>query len=539
MLKNYFKIAWRNLVREKGYSFINISGLALGIAGATFILLWALHEKSYDRFFSNSDRIYQLWSQLPVDDKIFSFEYSPEVLASSLQKNIPEIETATSYVPIPAVSYAYRDKKLNLATAIVDSSFFKVFDFDFAQGDPTSFFQNPTTAILTESAAIMIFGTTDIIGKTIELTDRQLLNVSAILKDLPSNTEFNFKILLPWNLGKRLGHVSDQWDSFEAETFILTREHAHTAIWTQKISSFMHPYKTDVAIDLYPLPLAKRHLQANFENGKRSGGKIVLVNSFILVAILLLSIACINFMNLSTAKSEKRAIEVGIRKVTGASRISLISQFLSEAIILTSCSGTLALLLIFLLHPFFNDLTGQQIYLPLKEYWFWLSYVTFVLFTGLLAGSYPAFLLSSFRPVQTLKGSFLSLKSGLSIRKILCIIQFTGAIILIIGTSVIYQQIDHAQNRKSGYDRSRLIYTSLSAIQQRNYPAIKQKLLTDGIASSISKTFAPVTDPNAIGNGYTWEGFSGTGTSSTLFVTFATEADLLKPPEYSYWMAAI
>lgn len=527
MLKNYFKIAWRNLIRAKGYTLINIGGLGIGMAGALLIFTWVYHEKSYDRFFEKSNRIYQLWSQLPVEGTVFSFDLTPEVLAPTLQESFPEIAVATSYMPMGPMAFRFGDKKLNQAIAFIDSSFFSVFDFEFNEGLFSSLFHDPMSVILTESAAKSIFGSTDVIGKTVTLDSEYDLNVVAILKDLPSNTEFQFDVLLPRDLGKIMSRTSDDWDSFEAETYFIPKLHVNEQGLIKKINHFMHPYLDDVDLDLYSLPLSERHLEANFENGKRSGGRIIIVNSFLLVAFLLLVIACINFMNLSTARSEKRAKEVGIRKVTGASRAALIGQFLSEAMLLALISGALALLIIVTLLPYFSQLTGQQIAVPYHKADFWVFYIGFILFTGLLAGGYPAFFLSSLQPVRVLKGVFIAVKSGLSLRKVLVVSQFTIAITLIITTLVIYAQIDHGRNRDAGYDKNRLLYLRLSDLQQRNYPSISHQLLSAGIASSVSKTFAPITDPDAMGNGYIWDGYSGTGTSSMLFISYATESGLL------------
>ncbi|WP_028297680.1 ABC transporter permease [Olivibacter sitiensis] len=529
MIKNHFKIAWRSLMRSKGYTAINSLGLSMGMAGAILIFLWAFHEKSYDRFFEKADHTYQFWSQAPVDGKVFSFEYTPEILAPSLQKTFPEIEAVTSYLPQGPRTFRIGDKKLNQVTAFIDSSFFTVFDFEFAEGNTSSFFRDPMSAILTESAAKLFFDSADgAIGKTIQLDSRHSINVSAILKDLPANTEFQFKVLLPYDLAKALHENDEDWDSFEAQTFMVCRKNSDATALLQKLASFMHPHLEDVDIDLYALPLAKRHLQSNFENGQLTGGKIILVNSAILIAWLILAIACINFMNLSTAKSEKRAKEVGIRKVTGANRSSLIAQFLCEAILMAMISGIIALLLVTVLLPYFNQLTGQQIVIPFDQPVFWLLFLGFIVFTGMLAGSYPAFFLSSFQPVRVLKSVIISTKSGLSLRKILVVSQFTIAIALITSTFVIYTQIDHAQKRHAGYDKVRLVYLRLSDVQERNYASIRHQLLSSGVASSASQTFSPITDPDAMGNGYTWDGYSASGTSSIMFLSFATTSGLLE-----------
>jgi len=528
MFINYIKTACRSLLRSKGYGIINITGLAIGMAGALLILLWVKHELSYEKFFKEPGQISQIWLHAPADGKIASFNYTPEPLAAALKKAFPEITQATRYMPNGQMLFTKDEKHFNQIAAFVDSSFFKVFDFPLAAGSTGTFFTNPNSVILTEKVATSLFGSRDPLNQVIQLDKDHLVRITAVLKDLPANTDFHFDVLLPWNFARHTGTANDTWESFEAHTFVKTAKNADLQKLDKKIKHFLYSYKKDAAIDISMMPLTQRHLQSDFENGKAAGGRILLVQLFSTIAFFILLIACINFMNLSTAQSEKRAKEVGIRKLTGAKREMLIAQFMMESAIFAFISGCIALLLVASALPYFNNFTGQHAELPYTSFTFWMSFAGFIALTGILAGSYPAFFLSSFKPASVLKGTFNITGPALSPRKVLIVIQFSFAIALIISTLVVRRQISFAQDRSAGYNKEQLIYHALNGAISSNYELIRQELISSGAAVETSRNMSPVTAMASMGNGFTWQDRNGSGTSSIMFYEFSSDAGLLK-----------
>ncbi len=512
MLKNFFKVALRNLWRSKGFSAINIIGLAIGMASAIIILLWIQNEVSYDQFHEKKDRIYEAWNRAKFDDKLMCWSTTPKILARTLEKDLPEVEQAVRVQWPSNFLFSIGDKRLTVQGREVDSNFLQVFSFPLIKGNPKTVLNDVHSIVLTEKLSKKLFGNEDAIGKIIKINNEDNFKVSGILKDIPNNTRFDFEYLLPWSYLRERGEDDNYWGNNSTKTYVLLKPNASFASAASKVKVFKQHYDDGAKKDnwqMFLYPISRWHLYSDFANGVENGNgnaRITFVKLFGIVAAFILLIACINFMNLSTARSEKRAKEVGIRKVVGAQKASLISQFIGESILLSFIAGIIAIILVQLSMPGFNELTGKKLFIPYGDSYFWLAAIAFIVFTGFLAGSYPAFFLSSFQPVKVLKGAFKKAHALITPRKVLVVLQFTFAIVLIICTIIVKQQIDYAKNRETGYDKHNLVYHFLTGDIGKNYLLIKNELLSSGAATSVTKTSAPLTESWSDGWGQEWEG---------------------------------
>ena len=508
MLTNFFKVAWRNLLRNKGFSFINIAGLAIGMAAAILITLWIQHEMSYDQFHVKKDRIYEAWNKAHFSGKLQCWNTTPKILARTLEKDVPEVERAVRVYWPRNILFSLGEKRLTAAGNQVDTGFLQMFSFPMLKGNPQTALNDGYSIVLTEKLAKNLFGDEDPMGKILKLDNKDNFTVTGILKDLPNNSRFGFEFLTNWELVKRQGEDDSSWGNNSTRTYVLLKENASMASANDKIKGIKVRYSKDEDPnwEMFIYPSSRWRLYSSFTNGKEDGGLIDFVKLFGVIALFILLIACINFMNLSTARSEKRAKEVGIRKVVGAQKGSLIGQFIGESIMIACIAGILALGLVQLSLPAFGKLTDKELHLDFTNIYFWLSAIGFVVFTGIVAGSYPAFFLSSFKPVKVLKGTFKAAHALVTPRKMLVVLQFTFAIILIICTSIVKQQIDHAQNRETGYDRNNLVYHFLTDELRKSYPLVKNELLSSGVATSVSRTSSPLTQGWSDTWGFEWVG---------------------------------
>ncbi|HTD92493.1 MAG TPA: ABC transporter permease [Chitinophagaceae bacterium] len=507
MIKNYFKVAFRNLLRKKGFSIINISGLAIGMASAILIFLWIQSEASYDQFHKNKDRIYEAWNRASFSGELNCWNTTPKVLARTLERDLPEVERAVRVNWGSNFLFSVGDKRITRVGNMVDSGFLQMFTFPLLEGDPKTALNDMHSIVLTEKLAKSLFGSEPAMGKMIKLDNKNNFTVTGILKDIPHNTRFDFEYLLPWSYLRYRGDDDENWGNNSTRTYVMLKPSATLASVAPKIKVIKQKYsKEDTKWEMFIYPLERWRLYSRFSNGKEDGGRITFVKLFGTIAGFILLIACINFMNLSTARSEKRAKEVGIRKVVGAGKGSLIAQFIGESIIIAFIAGIVALLIVQLSLPGYNHLTDKKLSIDYGSVWFWLTGLGFVVFTGVLAGSYPAFFLSSFQPVQVLKGTHKKVAALITPRKVLVILQFTFAIILIICTIIVKQQIDYAQDRDSGYDKNNLVYHFFTGDIEKNSSLIRNELLNSGAAVSVTKVSAPLTESWSDGWGQEWEG---------------------------------
>lgn len=510
MFKNFFKVAYRNLLRNKGFSIINITGLAIGMAAAILILLWIQNECSYDEFHENKDRIYEVWNRVPFEGKIRCWNSVPAPLAGVLEKDLPEIERAVRVETDNEALLSVGDKKIIKSGNIVDTGFLQIFSFPMLKGDPATALNDMHSVVLTEKTAKSLFGNEDAMGKIVKIDNKENFIVTGILKDLPNNTRFYCEYLLPWSFIK-YGEGQDLgWGDNSTTTYVMLKPNAKYASVNSKVREIRYKYANDakkMKWEQFIYPLSRWRLYSSFTNGvEDNGGRITFVKLFGIIAGFILLIACINFMNLSTARSEKRAKEVGIRKVVGARKSSLIGQFIGESVFLALLAGMVAVIIVQLSLPAYNRLTEKELFINFSNIYTGIVFIGFVLFTGLLAGSYPAFFLSSFRPVKVLKGTFKKANALVTPRKVLVVLQFTFAIILIICTIIVKQQIDYARDRQTGYNKDNLVYHFMTGDIPKNYALIKNELLTSGIAKSVTKSNSPLTQRWSDGWGQEWEG---------------------------------
>jgi ABC-type antimicrobial peptide transport system permease subunit len=498
MFKNYFKTAWRNLVKNKVYSALNILGLATGMAVALIIGLWVYYQYSYDRFLPGYENVYQVYYRTTGNDSIYTQNSVAYPLADVLKKDIPGIKYVAQTDWISSHGLVAGEKKLYENGAMAGSDFLKIFQYDLIKGSAENVLKDPYSIVLTESIAKALFGNEDPINKVVRIDNTNNLKVSGILKDIPKNSTFQFKYLVPFDYFMSNGGYGKQWGNNSYQTFVALQPNVSYAEIDPKIKYLLKKYDAaDYAVskgEVFMYPLASKHLYSDFKNGIPAGGLIDYVKMFSIIGLLVLLIACINFMNLSTARSEKRAREVGVRKAVGSQRANLIFQFLIESLVITFAAFILSLLLLQLMLPAFNSLTQANISIPYNNIFFWCLMTGYVLITGLLAGCRPAFYLSSFNAVKVLKGAIITGGKASWPRKILVTLQFTSSVALIISTIVIYQQIQYARNRPVGYDANRLMMTDVSPDLQKNYEVLKNDMLQSGLVTGVTKASCPVTE---------------------------------------------
>ncbi|HEX3386438.1 MAG TPA: ABC transporter permease, partial [Mucilaginibacter sp.] len=506
MIKNYLLVAWRNLVRHKTFSIINMMGLAVGMASSALILLWIQNEISYDRFHEKTDRLYEVFKHNSVNGKSQSSPITPMVLAKTLKREYPSIEesirtTGASFL------FTVKDLHLNVNGTFTDPAFLSMFSFPLTDGNPITALTGINSIVITQKLSRKLFGSENAMGKTIKIDSNAYFTVTGILKDLPNNTQFDFEYLMPWDYLVKIASDDGNWADNSVQTWALLKNGFTQSTAEKQITNIVATHSSVRDETLFLHPLAKLRLYTKFaDNGKPEGGRIEMVRVFSIIAAFILLIACINFMNLSTARSEKRAREVGIRKVAGARKRALILQFLGESVLMAFLAGFLGLLILQASLPGFDLLIQKQLSLPYQEPAFWLAGLAFILFTGALAGSYPAFYLSAFRPVSVLKGFFKASHSPITPRKLLVVTQFTFAVVLIICTIVIRKQVRYAQDKDTGYGKANLVYVFITGELDKNYPAIKNELLNTGTAIAVSKTSSPISQAFLDSYEYDWQG---------------------------------
>jgi putative ABC transport system permease protein len=485
LLWNYFKVALRKIRRYKGYSFINISGLAIGMACCFFVFLWVQDELSFDRFHSNAKEIYRVLYH-PQDTDIYS-SYGSGPLGPALKADYPEIINFTRTFGEANGPLKYRDQVFTGKVRGVDNSFFEMFTFAFIKGDSKNCMSEPRSIVLTEKMAAILFHEEDPLGKTVGFEwwgTWHNLKVTGVIEDVPSNCHIQFDYLLPFEFVTWSGMSVEDWDVAAYQTYVLLPKNADARAVQEKIAGTVKRHFPESPYTLYLEPLTRIHLY-NFTGG----GPITYVYIFSIIGVLILCIACINFMNLSTARSMERAREVGMRKVVGSTRAQLVKQFLGESVLLSFISFILALLLVQLLLPSVNNIVGKPLTLlhsgsPL------LIFLGMAILTGILSGSYPAVFLSSFRPVSVLKGSVRSGSQNIRLRKLLVIGQFIVSIALIIGTMIIYQQLVYMRNTDMGINKSHVINMELRGSLRNQYGTIKSELLRNPDIMAVCATNA-------------------------------------------------
>jgi len=500
MLITFFKTAWRNIVRGKVYSILNLLGLATGMAVALLIGLWVHYQLSYDRFFPGYERTCQVRFNYSDNGVIRDQAEVCLPLGDAMKKDIPEVEHVAQAFDIGQQVMVVKDKRIYGDVQFVGEEFLQVFPFPLLGGDAgTALKGSSPSVVITESTASSLFGKEPALNKMVRFGS-DFFKVTAVVRDLPRNSSFHFDYLLPFSDFARdpgIKQALTNWNDAYYKMYMSLRPGADAARAEAKARQLVRQYAPQSYATFQReakfFPLKDWQLYSDFKDGQPQGGLIDYVRMFSIVGVLVLLIACINFMNLSTARSERRAREVGVRKVMGSLRWQLILQFLVESLLMTAMAFLLSIVLVQAVLPAFNALTGDAVTVPFGNGLFWLIMLSVVLLTGLLAGSRPAFFLSSFQPVKVLKSTMRIGRAASLPRKILVVLQFTCSIALIISTIIVYQQIQYAKNRPRGYDPNRLI---VSRAHSDAFAAFKQEALASGVVSNVTRSANPQTDPN-------------------------------------------
>ncbi|MBL7782514.1 MAG: ABC transporter permease [Saprospiraceae bacterium] len=477
MLSNYLKIAFRNLLRNPLYTFLNIAGLAVGLAAGTLVMLWVADEFSYNRFIPNLSGIHLILQNQTQGGETYTFQSTPAPLAPALRTEMPEIERAarTSW---PGQFLLNRGDKSTYERGVyAEPDFFRIFSLPVLKGDPVAALEDAGSIVITERTAKKFFGNEDPIGQVLRHNNERDLKVGAVVADLPSNSSIRYDVLLPF----RLFELQNQewmanWGDNAVPTWVSLQTGTDLGRLNQKLENYIQGKMPEASAHIFAYPLSKWRLYGQFENGKQSGGRIDVVMMLGIIGLFVLLIACINFMNLATARSERRAREVGVRKVVGAPRSLIIRQFLSEALLLTFIALILSLLMTQLTLPVFNRFFDKTLSLSGSNWQVWASLLSLGVGTGIVAGSYPSFYLSKFQPVRVLKGMIGGGKGNGRLRKGLVTFQFVISIFLIIATIAIYKQIDHAQNRPLGYEVENLIEIPARGTMRDHFGVLKNEL---------------------------------------------------------------
>ncbi len=498
MLINYLKIAFRNLSRNSVYSFINIGGLAIGIACSLLILLWVWEEITYDRFHKNNEQLGRLYINNFFSDNIGTSEAVPLGPYEFLKTYDPRIKnTCVAYWQNNSL-LTVGDKKVYQIGRMVSPEFLEMFRFPLLEGAAENVLDAPRSIVITESLAKTLFGDIDPINQLVKLENDTELKVTGVLKDLPTNSTFKFQYLASWAIyGEQdwAKREKDNWDNESYPIYIELQAGASFHDINNAIKNLPATKNKDDSFkrELFVLPMEDWHLRSEFENGVQSGGMIEFVRYFSLIAASVLLIACINFMNLATARSERRAREVGIRKTVGSLRRELIGQFIGESIFITALAFILAIVLVETTLPSYNLLVDKKLFINYSSPFVWFAAIAIIAITGFLAGSYPAFYLSSFNPVSVLKGKVQVSRGAATPRQLLVVLQFFFSVILIFGTIVIYKQIDHVKQRIVGYDKENLINIQGNDELNKNFEAVKRELSSSGVIASMTSSSSPVT----------------------------------------------
>ncbi|MGZ2370742.1 ABC transporter permease [Ancylomarina sp. YFZ004] len=526
MLKIFLNTVFRKLYLQKGYSLINILGLATGITCSLLILLWVQYELSFDSFHENKSHIYSVYEKNTyADGEIFTVYSTPAPLAEKLKEDISEIDKATR------ISSTWG--KLILTTGgstfvedsglCVDSDFFKMFSFPILLGDPNLVMPDERSIVITEKMSKKYFGENNPLGKIIKINSNIDYHVSAVLKDSPKNSSFYFDYLLPFNFIKEnWGFNINNWDSHAFRTLIQVKKKTFIPSLETVIKPYVKQNLEHSYADLALQPFTDNHLHSI--SGKKLS-PIFYVRAFALVAFIILLIACFNYMNLSTARSERRAREVAVRKVVGAHKRGLFALFMAESIFISLLAFGFAIVLVELLLPFFKELTQRDLSLTFSDPTLLLSFAAIVLFTGFISGSYPALYLSSFKPIRILKGKLY--RDSHLFRKLMVIIQFTISIGLIICTSIIYRQLDYLQDKDIGYQKDNIIYIEMMDDFHEHYAHLKENLIKiPGVLKVTAANQMPINFSNATSD-VTWNGKSK-DTDNTLFQLSFVDYDFIE-----------
>jgi putative ABC transport system permease protein len=514
MIRNYFKIAFRNISKQKGYSFINISGLATGMAVAILVGLWIYDELSFNKYHQKYDRIAKLMQSATVNGDFGVGEHMPLAMA-----NVLKMDFADDFDHVVLSSWtrehilANGDRKMTKTGNFLSTEAPDMLSLKMLQGTRNGLL-DPSSILLSESVAEALFGRADPMGKIVKIDNKMDVKVTGVYEDLPYNTEFReMAFIAPWDLYVSFEPWIRENGGWNNNSFQILAQIAPKSDFERVSSKIKYlrvknlPETAYMKPEIFLHPMSRWHLYTGWDKSGNVEGRIQYVWLFGIIGLFVLLLACINFMNLSTARSQKRAKEVGIRKAIGSVRSQLISQFFSESLLVVAFAFVLSLLLTLLLLPLFNEIADKKLVLPWNDPFFWLVSLVFSLLTGLIAGSYPALYLSSFQPVKVLKGTFQIGRFASIPRKVLVVLQFTVSISLIIGMIIVFRQIQHAKDRPIGYDRNGLITIAMNTPELvGRYDVLRRELMETGAVVEMATSSSPTTKLSSRQIGFEWEG---------------------------------
>ncbi len=510
MFNNFFKTAFRSLWKNKGYSFLNIFGLAIGMACAGLIFLWVEDELNYDQFNVKKDNLYFVRENQKYDSYTATFGSTPGVMAPAMQAEIPGIANTCRLNDYDATLFSIGDKNMYAGGVYTDPSLFSMFTLPFVEGNARQPFSQRYSIVITQQTAKKFFGKeAGVVGKTVRVDNKQDYVVTGVIKDIPQNSSLQFEWAAPFDIMYEQSPWQHEWGNNSVTTYVELMPGADVAAVNKKLYNFIQQREPDAIARPFLWSMSQWHLYGEFDNGVATGGgQITYVRLFAIIAWIILLIACINFMNLATARSEQRAKEVGVRKVLGAGKRALISQFIGEALLMSLVAALIAVAIIIMVLPAFNLLVQKQLLVGFSQPLHIIALVMITLVCGLVAGSYPSLYLSSFNPVFVLKGLKLIDGSAAFIRKGLVVMQFSISIVLIISTVLVYQQIQHVKSRDIGFDKSNLLEVEAQGEREKYYEVMKQVLLNSGMVESIALSNHTTLYGGNNTGGFTWAGKS-------------------------------
>ena len=513
MFRNFLHTAWRSLLKHKSNTLINIAGLVTGMAVALLIGLWIWNELSFDHYHERYKRIAQAMDVQTFNGNITTNEAIAIPLADALRTRYQnDFKHVALAFPNYTHSLAVGDKRISAPGTWTEPELPEMLTFKMISGERTAL-KDASSALISQSLATALFGKEDATNKTITMDNSVVLKVGGVFEDLPENTSFhNTNLFLPWNKALTvlpwLKENTTLWDTRFWKLFVELNEGVDLDKVNAKIRNVAQPFIKESNEKIFLHPMSKWHLYNDFRDGKAYGGRLKLVWLFAIIGLFILMLACINFMNLTTARSSIRAKEVGVRKVMGSTRWQLMKQFFGEAIFLSVIAFVIAIVIAQLSLPFFNELSHKQVSMPYASPAFWGLILLVSLVTGLFAGSYPSFYLSAFQPIKVLKGKFAAGHGSALPRKILLVIQFTVSIVLIIGTIIVYRQIQHARDRPTGYQRDGLLSINMNTPELNNAPynLLRSELIQTGVVTDIAESSFTTTETIRLDNDYSWKG---------------------------------
>lgn len=524
MIKNYLKTARRNLLHNKTFTIINISGLALGMTCSLLIMLWLKDELQMDKFHANDKRLFRVMENQFYSGDISTFPSTPGILAENIVKDIPEIQLASQILweeqPLFTVGNKFDKEK----GRYVQKDFLKMFSFKLAKGDPATALARPDGAVISKKLADKYFFGEDPIGKLIRIDNKDNVIVTGVLEEIPKASSLKFDFLLNFEQWVKENDWAKEWGNNGPRCMVMLAENVSVDKVNEKIKGYIKTKNKDSNVELFLQNYSESYLHSNWLNGKKNGGRIDYVKAFSFVAIIILIIACINFMNLATARSLRRAREIGVRKVVGAGKRQLVGQFIGESMLVSFLAICFSLLIVVLLLPSFNTLTEKELTVNFADPVLWLIILLLTIVTGVVSGSYPALFMSSLKPIVVLKG-ILKFKTGATyFRKALVVIQFSLSIIFILGMIVVYRQIDYIHNKNLGFDKENLLYMPLEGELQKSFLTFKQELQKQPGISAVTSAQSSPLEVGSSTQGVRWP-----GKDTTQLILFSTN-----PVTYDY-----